>query len=64
MSVSKPLQLFTIRLDADEKKRLQQLAAERHITLSYAIREGVRLYLNEQSARREADPSKVRLRVT
>ena len=55
MSLSKPMQLFAIRLDADEKKRLEQLAAERHITLSYAMREGARQYLQEMSAKREPD---------
>jgi len=49
------MQLFAIRLDADEKKRLEQLAAERHITLSYAMREGARQYLQEMSAKREPD---------
>jgi len=55
LSLSKPMQLFAIRLDADEKKRLEQLAAERHITLSYAMREGARQYLQEMSAKREPD---------
>lgn len=53
MPVSKPMQLVAIRFDADEKARLAQLAAERNITLSYAIRQGVRLYLDELSAKRE-----------
>jgi predicted transcriptional regulator len=62
--LSKPMKLICLRLDEDEKARLQELAAERNLTLSYVLREGARLYLEDRSAMREADPSKVRLRAT
>lgn len=47
------MKLIALRLDEEEKRRLQQLAAERHITLSYALREGARLYLEEWSTKLE-----------
>jgi predicted transcriptional regulator len=49
--------LFAIRLDEDERRRLEQLARDRHITLSYAMREGARMYLNDWSAKREPQGS-------
>lgn len=60
------MQLVALRFDPDEKARLAQLAAERNITLSYAIREGLRLYLDDVSMRREPEPARRRkgLRVT
>jgi predicted DNA-binding protein len=54
--VSTPMKLCTYRMGEAEKKRLQQLAAERNVTLSYAIREGLRLYLEEWSSQ---DPPEV-----
>lgn len=62
MPLSTPMKIITLRFDPEEKARLQELAAARNITLSHALREGARLYLDEFSARREPDPSKVRLR--
>ena len=59
MPVSKPMKLLTLRLDPDEKARLEQLAAARNITLSYALREGARLYLDEFSAKREPEPDRL-----
>lgn len=47
MPVSTPMKLCTYRMSEAEKKRLQQLARERNITLSYAIREGLKLYLED-----------------
>jgi hypothetical protein len=61
MTLSKPMKIVSLRFDEDEKRRLEQLAAERHITLSYAMREGLRMYLNDYSGKREPDPSKVRI---
>lgn len=55
MPVSTPMKLCTYRMSEAEKKRLQQLAAERNITLSYAIREGLRLYLEEWSSKDTED---------
>lgn len=60
MPLSKPMQIVNLRLDPDEKARLAELAAERNITLSYAFREGIRMYLDELSARHEPDPDRLR----
>jgi predicted transcriptional regulator len=53
--VSTAMKLCTYRMSEAEKKRLQELARERNITLSYAIREGMRLYLEEWSVRDRSD---------
>jgi hypothetical protein len=45
--VSKPMKLVTLRIDEEQKARLEQLAEERDVTLSRAFREGAILYLNE-----------------
>jgi hypothetical protein len=50
MPLSKPMQLVALRLEPSEKQELQRMAGERHITLSHALREGARLYM--QDARR------------
>lgn len=47
MPVSTPMKLIAFRIPADERERLEQLAAERHVTLSDAFREGLRLYLDD-----------------
>ena len=41
------MKLITLRIDAEEKARLEQLAEERNVTLSRALREGASLYLGE-----------------
>lgn len=43
------MKLCTYRMSEVEKRRLQQLAAERNVTLSYAIREGVKLWMQDRS---------------
>ncbi len=55
MPTSKPMQLMALRLDPDEKRRLQALAATRNVTLSMALREGARLYLEDARRWLEAD---------
>lgn len=45
--VSKPMKLVALRIDEEQKARLEQLAEERDVTLSRAFREGATLYLNE-----------------
>jgi len=52
MPVSKPMQLMAFRLTEEERSQLERLAAERKVTLSYAIREGLRLYAREAVAER------------
>lgn len=53
MPVSKPMKTasYLLRLSPDEKARLEQLAAERDVTLAYALREGARLYLEDARER-------------
>jgi len=53
VSTSKPMKLMTLRLNVDEKRRLEKLAREQHITLSHALREGAKLYLDELRDGRE-----------
>jgi hypothetical protein len=45
--VSKPMKLVALRIDEEQKARLEQLAEERDVTLSRAFREGALLYLSE-----------------
>lgn len=47
VSISKPMKLIALRMDEDEKARLEHLASERDISLSMALREGARLYLGD-----------------
>jgi predicted transcriptional regulator len=49
MPISKPMQVFAFRLTDEEKANLERIAAERRVTLSYAIREGLKLYARERS---------------
>ena len=60
VALSTPMKVIALRLDPDEKARLEQLAAERHVTLSHALREGARLYLDDMSAKREPDSKRLR----
>lgn len=60
MPTTGPMKLVTVLMDDDEKKRLAELAAERNISLSYALREGARQLLGDASARREAPPDRLR----
>ena len=48
--VSRPMKLITLRIDEDEKARLDQLAERGNITLSRALREGAALYLQDRLA--------------
>jgi hypothetical protein len=41
------MKLFALRLDPDEKAFLEQAAEERKVTVSYALREGAKLYLRD-----------------
>jgi hypothetical protein len=41
------MKLIALRIDEEEKARLEQLAGERDVTLSRALREGAALYLSE-----------------
>jgi hypothetical protein len=45
--ISKPMQLVALRLTEDERDRLQRLADEHRVTLSWVLREGARLYAED-----------------
>jgi hypothetical protein len=45
--ISKPMQVVALRLTEEERERLQAIADEHHVTLSWVIREGCRLYTQD-----------------
>jgi hypothetical protein len=45
--ISKPMEVVALRLTAEERARLQDIADEHHVTLSWVIREGCRLYAQD-----------------
>jgi predicted transcriptional regulator len=45
--ISVPMQVLAIRLTAEEKARLQEIADARRVTLSWVLREAARLYADE-----------------
>jgi predicted DNA-binding protein len=45
--ISKPMEVVALRLTAEERDRLQAIADEHHVTLSWVIREGCRLYAQD-----------------
>src|SRR4051812_35128970 len=49
--VSRPMKIITLRIDEEEKARLEQLAEAGDITLSRALREGAALYLKDFQGR-------------
>jgi hypothetical protein len=49
--ISRPMKLIALRIDEEEKARLEQLAEARDVTLSRALREGAALYLSERQAK-------------
>src|SRR5256885_9170348 len=49
--VSRPMKIITLRIDEEEKSRLEQMAEAGDVTLSRALREGAALYLSDLAAR-------------
>jgi predicted DNA-binding protein len=47
MPYSKPMKLVTFWLTEEEKVRLDELTKDQDITLSYAMREGLKLYFED-----------------
>jgi predicted transcriptional regulator len=45
--VSGPMQVVALRLTPEEKARLEQIAEQRRVTLSWVLREGARMYADE-----------------
>lgn len=48
-----------MRLTPDEKQRWQRMCEERDVSLSYAMREGLRLYLEEARERASREGPRV-----
>lgn len=47
MPVSAPLRLMSFKLTPDERDRLEEIARDRNVTFTEAIREGLKLYAQE-----------------
>lgn len=47
MPLSKPMEVFAVRLPEDERENLRRIVAERNVTFSYAIREGLKFWVAE-----------------
>jgi hypothetical protein len=45
--ITKPMQIVALRLTEEERERLQRLADEHHVSLSWVLREGARLYAED-----------------
>lgn len=61
--VSKPMKLVTVWFTEEEKARLDELAREQEITLSRALREGLKLYFEDAKdwiEERQGDGQKAR----
>lgn len=50
MPVSKPMGLVALRMTDEERAALERLARERNVTMTWVLKEGLRLYA--QDARR------------
>src|SRR6476660_10390169 len=49
--ISRPMKIISLRIDEEEKARLEQLAEAGDVTLSRAFREGAALYLKDFQGR-------------
>jgi hypothetical protein len=47
MPYSKPMKMITFWLTPDEKATLEELARDEDVTLSHALREGLKLYFED-----------------
>jgi predicted transcriptional regulator len=45
--ISVPMQVLALRLTAEEKARLQEIADARRVTLSWVLREAARMYADD-----------------
>jgi predicted transcriptional regulator len=45
--ISVPMQVLALRLTAEEKGRLQEIADARRVTLSWVLREAARMYADD-----------------
>jgi hypothetical protein len=55
--LSKPMRMVTFKFTDEEKAALERLAAERNVTMTWAVKEGIRLQLEDLAAkRRDREP--------
>ncbi len=47
MAVSTPLRIMSFKLTQAERDRLEEIAKERNVTFTHAVREGLKLYAQE-----------------
>jgi predicted transcriptional regulator len=45
--ISVPMQVVAVRLTPEEKARIEKIAEERRVTLSWVLREGARIYADD-----------------
>jgi predicted transcriptional regulator len=48
--VSKPMQVVAFRFTDEERQKLEELARERNVSMSWVIRQGLRLYAEDARA--------------
>ena len=61
--VSKPMKLVTVWFTEEEKAILDELAKEEDVTLSKAVREGLKLYFDDAKdwiEERQGDPGRTK----
>jgi predicted transcriptional regulator len=46
-NISKPMKVVALRLTEEERDKLQRIADENSVTLSWVIREGAKLYADD-----------------
>jgi hypothetical protein len=46
-NISKPMQVMALRFTEEDRERLQRIADEYDVTLSWVIREGAKLYADD-----------------
>lgn len=66
MALSKPAMAAQViaRLTPEQKANLERMAAECDISLSFALREGARLYLEELAIAQSRAKDQMRMRVS
>ena len=54
--ISKPMEIVALRLTSEEKARLQEIADEHDVTLSWVMRQGLRLYAEDAAKKLQDIP--------
>jgi hypothetical protein len=62
MTISKPLEVMSLRLSPEDRSNLERIARERHLTLSEVLREGLHLLAQDavSTGRRRAHATAAR----